>query len=82
MISSKPKFDMEMLDYYREEREGYITLVPRLHPETRELIANQTASQILNLCTGERALEEIIEEFSRLYPDADKKYCLRMCVQL
>ena len=72
MISSKPKFDIEMLDYCRNEREGCVTMVPRLHPETRELIANQTASQILDICNGERTLEKVVDEFAELYPDVDK----------
>lgn len=47
-------------------------MVPRLHPETRELIANQTASQILDICNGERTLEKVVDEFAELYPDVDK----------
>lgn len=68
---SKPKFDYGLLEYYRDEREGYVTLIPKFHQETRELIANQTAIDVLKLCDGSRSVEEIIDRFSRSYPHVD-----------
>ena len=68
MANSMPIFREENLAYKREEGDGYLTIIPKYHPETRELMINLTAAQILNLCNGGRNLEEIEKEMHTLYP--------------
>ncbi|MEW5706325.1 MAG: PqqD family protein [Actinomycetota bacterium] len=68
---SKPIFDYGLLEYYRNERAGYMTIVPKLHPETQELIMNPTAVEVLTLCDGRHTVEEIISVFIEKYPFVD-----------
>ncbi|MEO0129294.1 MAG: PqqD family protein [candidate division WOR-3 bacterium] len=73
MKNSVPIFRRENLSYWREEREGYVTLISKVHPETRELIINLTAKEILDLCNGIRAIEEIEDEIQNKYPLVKKE---------
>lgn len=67
-----PVFKRENLLYFREEKEGYFTIISKMHPETRELIINSTAMKILELADGNRTINEIINEFQQKYNDVSK----------
>jgi hypothetical protein len=73
MNNAKPVFKKENLQYERQEKEGYWTFIPKLHPETRELIINQTAKCIIMLCDGSRTLPMIGDVLKQRYPNVDKK---------
>ncbi|MDI6735801.1 MAG: PqqD family peptide modification chaperone [bacterium] len=68
-----PIFKKGNLLYEREEKEGYWTVTPKLHPETRELVINFTARKILELCNGKRTIEEIVDEMKNNFPTVSKK---------
>jgi len=68
-----PIFRKENLSYLREEKEGYWTLISKIHPETRDLIMNPTAKEIIELCDGTRALEGIENEMKSRYPMVEEK---------
>lgn len=67
-----PVFKRENLLYFREEKEGYFTIISKMHPETRELIINSTAMKILELADGNKTINEIINEFQQKYNDVSK----------
>jgi hypothetical protein len=73
MSRAIPIFRKENLSYLREEKEGYWTFVSKIHPETRDLIINPTAKEILDLCDGTKALEEIENEMKNRYPMVEEK---------
>ena len=70
MVDNKPKFKYSNLGWYREEKEGYWTFIPKYHPETRELVINRTSKDILDFCDGCRTIQQIEEEMKKKYPDA------------
>ncbi len=65
MREGTPIFKKENLMYEREEKDGYYTIISKLHPEIRELIINHTARKILELCNGEKTIQEILDIMSR-----------------
>jgi len=67
MREARPIFKRESLLYEREEKEGYFTVLSKVHPETRELIINHTAREILEFCDGKKMLEEIETHFANKY---------------
>jgi len=69
MQEGKPVFKKENLMYEREEKEGFYTIIPKYHPETKELVINRTARELLELCDGRRTLEEIEKEMLFRYPE-------------
>jgi hypothetical protein len=68
MENQIPILKEENILYKREEYEGHLTIIPKYHPETRELVINQTGTQILKFCNGLRDLEEIEKDMLNLYP--------------
>jgi len=54
-------FSKDNLKYFREEKNEYITVMSKEHPESKELIINPTAKEILYLCNGKRSYSEIVE---------------------
>lgn len=73
MNRGRPIFRKTNLQYEREEKDGYFTIVSRLHPETRELIINKTARAVLELCNGERDIDQVMTEFENLHQDVSKE---------
>ncbi|MGB9855966.1 MAG: PqqD family protein [Caldisericum exile] len=73
MKEAKLVFKKENLLYEREEKEGYWTITSRLHPETRELIINPTAREILELADGSRTINEMVSDFISRYRDVAKE---------
>jgi hypothetical protein len=69
----KPVFRKANLLYEREEKDGYLTFLSKLHPETREMIVNKTAKTVLELCNGERDIEQNIAECESIYPGVSKE---------
>jgi hypothetical protein len=67
-----PIFNKQNLLYIREEKEGCFTIIPKLHPETREILINSTSMEILNLCNGNNTLEKIIEKMNEEYPNVER----------
>jgi hypothetical protein len=72
-VVSKPYYGLSNVSFIREEKNGFWILVPKQHPEIRELIINKTSKQILDLCNGHRTLYEIESEMKKLYPMVDSK---------
>lgn len=72
MKNKIPIFKRENLLYFREEKDGYFTIISKKHPETRELIINSTAFKILELADGNRTINEIINEFRRKFSDVSE----------
>lgn len=58
----KPMFKKENVLFMREEHEGHWTLLPKFHPETRELIINSTSKMILDFCDGCLTVDMIIKK--------------------
>lgn len=73
MNKGNPIFRKINLLYEREEKDGFFTIVSRLHPETRELIINRTARAVLELCNGERDIDQVITEFENLHQDVPEE---------
>ncbi len=73
MNTGNPVFRKRNLLYEREERDGYFTIVSKLHPETRELIINKTARSVLELCSGERDIDQVIAEFENMHRDVPRE---------
>jgi len=73
MNDSIPMFSKDNLMYFRDEKEGYMTLISKEHPETMELIINPTSKEILELCDGKRSIPDIYKTFEEWYPDVSKK---------
>ncbi len=67
MLEPRPIFKISSLSYYRDEKEGYATLVSEKHPELREMVINPTAKDILDLCDGSRGIKEICRKMSENY---------------
>ena len=70
MYGNKPNFKYTNLGWYREEKEGYWTFIPKYHPETRELVINRTSKDILNFCDGRKSIQQIEQDMKKKYPDA------------
>ncbi|EGD50778.1 PqqD family protein [Thermoanaerobacter thermohydrosulfuricus] len=68
-----PIFNKESLEYLREEKNGYITIILKNHPELRELIINPTAVEILKKCDGENTMEDIHNYLCDKYDSIDSK---------
>lgn len=68
-----PVFKKENLLYEREEKKGFITAIPKYHPETRELVINQTGRMILKLCDGKTTMEGIVEKMHNKFPQIEKE---------
>ncbi len=73
MDNAVPIFSKDYLLYFRDEKEGYMTLISKEHPETMELIINPTSKQILELCNGKRTISDIYKTFEKWYPQVSKK---------
>ena len=73
MEKEYPIFKKENLSYEREEKEGYWTIIPKFHPETRELVINHTSRKILELCDGKREIEEIVDGIKDIFPTIAKE---------
>jgi len=73
MNDSIPVFSKDNLMYFRDEKEGYMTLISKEHPETMELIINPTSKEILEFCDGNRTISDIYKAFEEGYPDVSKK---------
>jgi len=69
MKEAEPVFKRCNLSYEREEKEGYFTVISKVHPEARELIINPTARNILELTDGSRTMNEIELDFINKYPE-------------
>jgi hypothetical protein len=67
-MNSLPLFKKELLSYAREEKNGYWTIIPKLHGETRELMINNTSKLILELADGKKDIEEIVAILKDKYP--------------
>lgn len=67
VLSKVPIFSKSNLEYYRDEKEGYATIIPKKHPETRETIINPTARFILELCNGNMNVNGIRNYMAQLY---------------
>jgi len=65
-----PTFHFDRLEYFREEKEGYITIRSSTHPETNEVVLNPTANQIIRLCDGSRSVAAVAAAMKGLYPKA------------
>jgi hypothetical protein len=72
MKETKPVFRKENILYEREEKEGYWTIMSRVHPEERELIINSTARKILELADGTKTINDIEMYFISKYPEVDR----------
>ncbi|MEW6379401.1 MAG: PqqD family protein [bacterium] len=66
----RPIFKKENLIYEREEKDSNWTILPKFHPETRELIINRTAKEVLMYCDGTRTIEEIVKAMKDKYQNA------------
>jgi len=73
MTKARPIFKKENLLYERKEKEGYFTIISKIHPEARELIINRTAREILDLSNGKRSVEEIKDLLSSRYENIPKE---------
>lgn len=73
MNDSIPVFSKDNLLYFRDEKEGYMTLISKEHPETMELIINPTSKEILELCDGKRTISNIYKTFEEWYPKVSKQ---------
>ncbi len=73
MNKATPVFRKTNLQYEREEKDGYFTIVSKLHPETRELIINKTARAVLELCNGEGDVDQVMTKFANLHPDVPRE---------
>lgn len=63
-----PIFSKENLSYYRDEKDGFATFIPKAHPETMEMIINPTSKEILDLCDSQKSVADIIKVFQGEYP--------------
>ncbi|MEW6482829.1 MAG: PqqD family protein [bacterium] len=72
MGKAYPIFKRENLLYEREEKDECWTIIPKFHPETRELVINKTARKVLELCDGNKTIEEIEKEMNNLYPKVSR----------
>lgn len=66
--NAMPIFRTENLAYQREERNGYMSIIPAVHPEAGELLINAVTVQIMRLCNGENDFLKIIKGICDLYP--------------
>jgi len=71
--AEKPIYSPENVIHFREEREGYVSLVSRAHPEAREIILNRTTNQIMKLCDGTLTLEEVLTRMEQFYPNVPRE---------
>lgn len=67
VLSKVPVFSKSNLEYYRDEKEGYATIIPKKHPEARETVINPTARFILELCNGNMNVNGIRNYMAQLY---------------
>lgn len=67
-----PTFRFDRLEYFRQEKEGYLTVRSATHPETNEVVLNPTAGQIIGLCDGSRSVAGVVGAMTGLYPQAPK----------
>lgn len=66
----RPIFKKENLMYEREEKDNNWTILPKFHPETRELVINRTAKEVLMYSDGTRTIEEIVRTMKDKYQNA------------
>lgn len=71
--SPTPRFCEDRVDYFREEKEGYISIRATTHLEVPEMILNETAKEIIMICNGARTLDDIVNEMLGIYPTVRKE---------
>lgn len=64
-----PEYVKSNISFYREEKDGFVTLIPRRFPGGIKLV-NSTAREIIDLCNGSTSVRHIYEAMQQRYPDA------------
>ena len=68
-----PKLLEQNIEYFREENDGYLTLVPSAEKGLKDEIFNPTVKYILASCDGKKSIDDIISEMSNMYPDVERE---------
>lgn len=68
-----PKLLEQNIEYFREENDGYLTLVPSAEKGLKDEIFNPTVKYILASCDGKKSIGDIISEMSNMYPDVERE---------
>lgn len=63
ILDSVPKFEEEQLDYFRREKEYYISVVVK-KGIIKEMQMNAIAWELLQLCNGKKRLSNVLEEYT------------------
>ena len=80
--NAKPLFSTEYLEYVREEKKGFLTIISKNHPEVKELVINCTSKEILSLCDGEKTFDEILKHMGKKYFKVEKDLLKRDLIQV
>lgn len=73
LMTSKPLFVRSNIEYYRKERKGFATCIPKGFVLNNYLLINPTASLVLKNCDGKKTVKMIYEELCNIFTDVEKK---------
>lgn len=66
-VVAKPRFMWDIVDYHREEKDGYLNLISRNAPSMGSYMLNPSARRVVDLANGERSMSQIYAEFAATY---------------
>ncbi len=76
IMNSIPKFAKESVDFFRREKEGFISIRSNRLPRMQELFFNHTAQEIFEMCDGINTTSQIVlfmrEKYKLEYEEAKK----------
>lgn len=67
-----PRLLENNIEYFREENEGYLTIVPLIEKGLKDEVFNQTVKYILASCNGSNSIKDIIESLCDIYPEINR----------
>ncbi|MEG6570782.1 PqqD family protein [Thermoanaerobacterium thermosaccharolyticum] len=73
LMVSRPLFERSNIEYYRKERKGFATCIPRGFAFSNYLLINPTASLVLKNCDGQKTVKMIYKDLCNIFTDVRKK---------
>lgn len=73
MVIGKPVFTWENVQYRRDEKRGYVSVLSKDKPEYHIQVMNRSAKEIMELCDGSRTVNDIKLEMTSKYQGIARK---------
>lgn len=76
-----PKFNRKNLPYFRNEKNGFLSIISANDPYAMVQLLNSTAVEIVELCNGKYSINEIISLIQQKYYDTNP-VLIKQCVEI